>query len=934
VAHVVLFGERQGDRYRCARTRRSLAQFGFSADERVGTAADGLATLLAVAEAPVWLVRSGAWLAGKGALPAATRTGRPLCAFGAVLARPDDTAAADDAAASDWTSLLARTGGDLGNALPQDVHSLYLEAPLARALGAALPGAASWTVALATAIRATRARAVRFSPLDVHADPWLRVVQVVTSLQQGGAERVALELAAVLPRQGVRAILVALGAPTRRAYPSPAGSVLLSWERDGDREARADRLASRLVSAGADVVHGHLLEGGDVTRLAAGGVPLVLTIHNVRAGWPSGTGDLRAGDAALVVGCAQAVENELRAHRLSAPTRTVWNGIDVAGFAPAPARAAAGRAWRAQLGFHETDLVLACVANPRPQKRLHLLPEVLEATRRALARQAEAIGSAPREARLVVAGSAGGSPTAQQAAAAFEAEVDRLGLRDHVRSLGSVDDVASLLPAADVLVSTSAYEGLSLAHVEALAAGASVVATDAGGTAEIAAVCPALTTVPVDAAPAHFAQEILAHADRPRGAAPAGTALADFDQARMAEAYARLYPRAIVAGRPRGRGVLLVTNNFSTGGAQSSARRLLLGLAAEGIPVRAAVLEEQLEYPTPGRRILSDARIPVLALPPPHTIDPARAVARLLEWSDADPPAAVLLWNAIAEHKLLLADALFDVPVYDVSPGEMYFASLARYLARPRPGLPYRTAADYGARLAGVIVKYQEEAERAAALGAPVHVIPNGVPLGDDAEGAQAANRFEPAEGAEKGPFVIGTVARLAPHKKIEDLLEALRRANGRLPPHVLRVAGGVERGAGAYFEALQARAQGLAVEWVGEVEDPRPFLRSVDLFAMISEPAGCPNASLEAMAAGLPVVATDVGGAREQIEDGVTGRLVPRGDSEGLAAALVTLAHDSQARARLGTAGRKRVVERFALSRMVADYRRVCLGGVSGRAL
>jgi glycosyltransferase involved in cell wall biosynthesis len=150
----------------------------------------------------------------------------------------------------------------------------------------------------------------------------------------------------------------------------------------------------------------------------------------------------------------------------------------------------------------------------------------------------------------------------------------------------------------------------------------------------------------------------------------------------------------------------------------------------------------------------------------------------------------------------------------------------------------------------------------------------------------------------------------------------------------VLRVAGGVERGAGAYFEALQARAQGLAVEWVGEVEDPRPFLRSVDLFAMISEPAGCPNASLEAMAAGLPVVATDVGGAREQIEDGVTGRLVPRGDSEGLAAALVTLAHDSQARARLGTAGRKRVVERFALSRMVADYRRVCLGGVSGRAL
>src|SRR5262249_36136065 len=150
----------------------------------------------------------------------------------------------------------------------------------------------------------------------------------------------------------------------------------------------------------------------------------------------------------------------------------------------------------------------------------------------------------------------------------------------------------------------------------------------------------------------------------------------------------------------------------------------------EGIRVRAAVLEEELAHPTPGRRALVAAGIPVLALPPAGTIDPARAVAGLLEQIDADPPEAVLLWNALAEYKVLLADGLLDTPLYDVSPGEMSFTSLERYFKRPRPGLPYRSGTDYGSRLAGVIVKYRAETERAArTLGAAVNVIPNGVPL-------------------------------------------------------------------------------------------------------------------------------------------------------------------------------------------------------------
>jgi glycosyltransferase involved in cell wall biosynthesis len=204
-------------------------------------------------------------------------------------------------------------------------------------------------------------------------------------------------------------------------------------------------------------------------------------------------------------------------------------------------------------------------------------------------------------------------------------------------------------------------------------------------------------------------------------------------------------------------------------------------------------------------------------------------------------------------------------------------------------------------------------------LGTPVHVIPNGVPI------------YEPSEKSlRNGRFVIGTAARISPQKRLEDLLESLSLAHSRLPPYVLRIAGAPESGAAAYAGWLREQARGLPVEWVGEEQDVGSFLQTLDLFAQVSEPAGCPNASLEALAAGMPVVATDVGGAAEQIIDGITGRLVPRHDPVALADALVELAANPALRARFAHAGREHAAQHFSLDRMVADYRRVCLGGVT----
>ncbi|WP_437829125.1 glycosyltransferase [Sorangium sp. So ce1153] len=966
-----VFAEAPAHRARAGRTLRALRLAGLAPVDV--TAAPLAAAAEALAAGPVWLVRGGAWPSPSAALdpdpfPPPSDTGLPLCALGAVMAPPDPSARAEPDAVA-WAELLRATGGDLGRAararrgpgLPR-AASVYLDAPLAAGVAARLRAGDPLDAALQGELGARRARVVRHAPLDVCDDAALRVAQVVTSLQQGGAERIAIDLATGLPRRGVRSRVVAVYRPTRPTFGAPPGSLDLSGA-PGDREARFDALARELAAWGADLAHAHLLDADDLARLSARGYRALVTVHNVAAGWPAGLERLGADSAALLVACARAVEAELAARALPIPARTVWNGIELApaGVEPAargrsileravqngrdraPAeaahrsgsadavrpRAAEAAAWRRRLELAPDDLVLLAVANPRPQKRLHLLPAILAATRAALATAGD-----PRAARLVIAGSA--SPRSEPALAAeaeIQREVDRLGLRAEVRFAGSVADVAGLLAAADVLVSPSAHEGLSLAHLEALAAGLPVVATGAGGTAELAAETPALVHLPLDAAPERFAGAILAAARAlPASLGGREVVARHFSAARMAEGYARLYPRAIARSRGPGRGdgLLLVTNNFSTGGAQSSARRLLLGLAAAGVRGRAAVIEEQPEYPTPGRRALAAAGIPVLAVPPPADIEPAEAVERLLRAIDEDPPEAVLMWNVIAEHKVLLADGLLDVPLFDVSPGEMYFASLRRYFASPRRGLPYRAPRDYGARLAGVIVKYEAEAALAAeVLGAPARVVPNGVALGPRPPAARrGAARFERrATSDERARLAIGTAARIHPHKKLDELLAALRLAAPRLPPHVLRVAGGVERGAEAHAEELRRMAAGLSVEWVGELADTRAFLSDLDVFALIAEPAGCPNASLEAMAEGLPVVATAVGGMSEQVDDGVTGRLVPPADAAALAGALVELAADPALRARMGAAGWERARERFSLERMVRDYVDVCLG-------
>lgn len=195
--------------------------------------------------------------------------------------------------------------------------------------------------------------------------------------------------------------------------------------------------------------------------------------------------------------------------------------------------------------------------------------------------------------------------------------------------------------------------------------------------------------------------------------------------------------------------------------------------------------------------------------------------------------------------------------------------------------------------------------------------------------------RFRPAKEApvaiQDYPFqdprlwVVGTVGRMEPVKDTPTLARAFVRALQRSPEAQQRLRLALV-GDGPLREATRRVLEDAGVAhlaWMpGERADVAELLRGFHCFALPSRAEGISNTILEAMATGLPVIATRVGGNAELVADDMTGRLVPPADPEALASRILDYFHHPEVARRHGTAGRSRVIRQFSLEQMVARYR------------
>jgi glycosyltransferase involved in cell wall biosynthesis len=693
---------------------------------------------------------------------------------------------------------------------------------------------------------------------------------VVSSLARGGAERIVPDGLGAERRRG-RAVELAVLHARRHEQSLPEGLRVIR-RAGGTARDFVSALGARWAGSAAPVST-HLVGDELLSRLWERGVRTVPVIHNVREGWRNDPASWPAGHVPFAVACAEAVRRQAIEAGCAVPVVTLRHRPAVG------AAATDGRhrgRLRAEWGIPPEAFVVLAVGAIKPQKDHPRALEALAELRRG-----------GREAFLVILGgvldAAGLAELDRLAAAAA-----RAGVAHALRLPGFVDPVDPWYAAADALLNASRYEGLSMATAEALAAGLPVVATDVGGQREIE----------------HRRLMLLAPDTPPQALARAlaGLPVRASLEADPMPGHPRAWSMAVSWHRRAGAALdtLFVTANLNAGGAQRSLVNLALHIAGRH-RFAIAVCGESTHPAFPERL----AKAGVERFRPAPTADCFDVAEGILARATASGARTLCFWNADPRVKLLVARfAPAALRLVDASPGAYAYEELAATAGLA--GTLAFGAEDYWRRLDVLVTKFHDRGHPPCRR---VEVIPNGV-----------APRETPRELPGAPRFLVS--GRIAPSKRLETVLEAFSRIVAQFPGARLDLFGQAEPRHRAYLESLRTRAAGLAVDFRGAQPELGFLAGPYTAAIVLGTHQGCPNAALEAMAAGIAVIANASGGTEELVRGGETGWLLPESCTAAeLAAAMAQAGADAARCRRLGLAGRDRAASRHSLEDMAVRY-------------
>lgn len=371
---------------------------------------------------------------------------------------------------------------------------------------------------------------------------------------------------------------------------------------------------------------------------------------------------------------------------------------------------------------------------------------------------------------------------------------------------------------------------------------------------------------------------------------------------------------------PPGKGsALLLIGNFGLGGAERQLFYLAMGLRRHGWDVAVASMSP-LVHP-PFAEALSEAGITLTVLQ--HSMSPTplamvralRAARRLVRLTR---PTAMI---GFMPHGVLFARLLGRLG------GVRHIVSSLRSVKSTQPWHDRLLAAS----------KFMDHAQVVNSVAARDAQLASGVVTAEKCVVIHNGFEIEPpirnpaARATRAGVFTWLLVAVFRTEKGHANLLRAARIVAARRPFRLLLA------GEGPQLEAMKTLAAELdvleVVEFLGKRTDVPDLLAEADGFVLPSMWEGSPNALIEALAAGLPAVATEVGGCPEVLHEGVSGFLVPPEDPQALADAMIRLMDLApEVRARMGAAGQAHVSSTFSMEAMVDDWERL-IGSAERRA-